>query len=74
MIYKKHLNWVSGTIYGCFCLNWANHGEKLCNSNGIKTMNNLLILSRLEEGTPKLNAGNLIQGDFCRHSANQIQY
>ena len=31
---------------------------KLCNANGIKAMNHILILSRSEEGTPKSNAEN----------------
>ena len=45
-----------------------------CNANGIKAMNHILILSRSEEGTLKSNARNTIQGDFCWHWANQIQY
>ena len=68
---KKHLNHV---ISGAFYRNWANHSGKLCNANGIKTMNHIVILSRSEEETPKLNATNTIQGDFCWNWANQIQY
>ena len=36
---------------------------KLCNANGIKAMNHILILSMSEEGKPKSNARNTIQGD-----------
>ena len=32
--------------------------------NRIKAMNQILILSRSEEGTPKLNARNTIHGDI----------
>ena len=44
--------------------NWANHSRKLCNANGIKAMNHILILSRSEEGTyiecEKHNSGRLL--------------
>ena len=43
----------------------SNHRGKLCNANGIKAMNHILILSMSEEGTPKSNARNAIQGDSC---------
>ena len=71
---KKHLNRVSNTIQGAFCWNWANYSGNLCNANGIKTINYILILSKSEEGTPKSNARNIIQGACCWHGANQIQH
>ena len=51
----------------------ANHSVKLCDANGIKAMNHIMILSRPEEGAPNLNARNTIQGD-CWHWSIQIQY
>ena len=50
---------------GSLLLKLANHSGKLCNANGIKAMNHVLILSRSEEGTLKSNARNTFQGDFC---------
>ena len=69
---KKDLNRVSNTILGAFCWNWANHSGKLCNANGIKATNHILILSRSEEGTLKSRPRNTIQGDLCWRWANTI--
>ena len=41
------------------------HSRKLSNANGIKAMNHILIHSKSEEGTPKSNGRNTIQGAFC---------
>ena len=43
----------------------ANHSPKLSNANGIKAMNHILIHSRSEERTYKLNTRNAIQRSFC---------
>ena len=37
--------------------------SKLCNADGIKAKNHILILSRSEEGTPKSNAEN-----YCKQT------
>ena len=50
---------------GSLLLKLSNHSRKLCNANGIKAMNNILILSRSDEGTLKSNERNGIHGDFC---------
>ena len=54
MIYSKSKEETSKSSeqqdLGILLLNWTNHRGKLCNANGIKAINHLLSLSRLEEG------------------------
>ena len=69
MIYSKSKEETSKSTeqhdLGSLLLKLRNQSGKLYNANGIKAVNHILILLRLEEETLKSNVRNTIQGDFC---------
>ena len=60
------------TIQRAFCWNWANHSGKLCNANGIKAMNHILI----SQGQKKEHLNRMREIQFREASAytKRIKY